>query len=60
MSVLLAEYEQGKVNTRVFRLSDQTYQVIIFNATTGNEVAEFFKNYEQACNYAESRVLLNE
>ncbi len=60
MSVLLSEFEQGQINTRVFRLNDGNYQVLVFNATTGKEVAEFFKNYEQACNFAENKVLLNE
>lgn len=60
MSVMLSEYEQGPINTRVFRLDDGNYQVLVFNATSGKEVAEFFKNYEQACNFAESKVLLNE
>ena len=57
---LLSEYEQGPINSRVFRLSDGNYQVLIFNALSGKEVGEFFKNYKQACNFAESRVLLNE
>lgn len=60
MSVLLSEYEQGQINSRVFRLNDGNYQVLVFNATTGKEVGEFFKNYEQACNFAENKVLLNE
>lgn len=54
---LLSEYEQGPVNSRVFRLKDGNYQVLIFNAVNGNEVAEFFKNYEEACNRAESSVI---
>lgn len=60
MSTLLSEYEQGPINSRVFRLTDGNYQVLVFNATSGKEVAEFFKNYEQACNFAENKVLLNE
>jgi hypothetical protein len=60
MSTLLSEYEQGYINTRVFRLNDGNYQVLIFNASTGKEVAEFFKNYEQACDFAENKVLFNE
>lgn len=60
MSVLLSEFEQGHINTRVFRLPDNNYQVLIFNAATGKEVAEFFKSYEQASNFAENKVLLNE
>ena len=43
MSILLSEYEQGPINSRVFRLE-----------------AEFFKNYQLACNFAENKVLLNE
>lgn len=54
---LLSEYEQGPINTRVFRLNDGNYQVLIFNAVSGNEIAEFFKNYEEACNRAESSVM---
>lgn len=54
---LLSEYEQGPVNSRVFRLSDGNYQVLIFNAVSGNEASEFFKNYEEACNRAESSVM---
>jgi hypothetical protein len=57
---LLSEYEQGPINSRVFRLSDGNYQVLVFNASNGKEVAEFFKNFEQATNFAESRMLLNE
>ena len=60
MSILLSEYEQGNINTRVFRLNDNSFQVLIFNAATSSEVAEFFKTYEQARSFAESRVLLNE
>lgn len=60
MSVLLSEYENGYLNTRVFRLEDQSYQVLVFNAATGNEVAQFFKNFEQASTFAERQVLLNE
>jgi hypothetical protein len=59
MSILLSEYEQGPINSRVFRLGDGSYQVLVFNATTGKEVAEFFKNYQQAVDFAEDRVLLN-
>lgn len=55
--ILLSEYEQGPINTRVFRLNDGNYQVLIFNAVSGNEIAEFFKNYEEACNRAESSVI---
>lgn len=54
---LLSEYEQGPINTRVFRLGDGNYQVLIFNASNGKEIAEFFKSYEQACNHAESSVM---
>lgn len=54
---LLSEYEQGPINTRVFRLGDGNYKVLIFNASSGNEIAEFFKNYEEACNRAESSVM---
>jgi len=57
MTVLLSEYEQGPVNSRVFRLSDGNYQVLIFNASSGKEIAEFFKSYEQACDRAESSIL---
>ncbi len=60
MSVLLSEYEQGQINTRVFRLQDNSFQVLVFNAANGKEVAEFFRTYEQARSFAESRVLLNE
>jgi hypothetical protein len=54
---LLSEYEQGMINSRVFRLNDGNYQVLIFNATTGNEIREFFKNFEQACDRAESSLM---
>jgi hypothetical protein len=54
---LLSEYEQGPVNSRVFRLSDGSYQVLVFNSTSGREVAEFFKNYESACMHAEDSVI---
>ena len=57
--ILLSEYEQGSINSRVFKLHDGSYQVLVFNAATGKEVAEFFKNYQHACNFAEDRVLLN-
>lgn len=60
MSVLLSEYEQGPINSRVFRLQDGSYQVLVFNAMTGKEAAQFFKHYEQACSFAEDKVLLNE
>ena len=56
---LLSEYEHGQVNTRVFRLQDNSYQVLVFNAATGNEFAQFFKNYESACDFAESKIQLN-
>lgn len=52
--MLLSEYEQGPINSRVFRLQDNTYQVLVFNATTGKEVAEFFNTYDVACNHAEN------
>jgi len=55
--ILLSEYEQGPVNSRVFRLQDGNYQVLIFNASTGKEIAEFFKYYEDACNRAEDSVI---
>ena len=54
---LLSEYEQGPINTRVFRLSDGNYKVLIFNASSGREVAQFFKNYEESCNFAEISVM---
>lgn len=57
MSVLLSEYEQGPINSRVFRLGDGNYQVLIFNASSGKEIAEFFKTYEQACDRAESSIM---
>jgi hypothetical protein len=60
MSVLLSEYEEGPINSRVFKLADGSYQVLVFNATTGKEMAEFFKHYQQACTFAEDQVLLNE
>ena len=54
---LLSEYEQGPVNSRVFRLEDGNYRVLIFNASSGKEIAEFFKTYEQACDRAEDSVM---
>jgi hypothetical protein len=54
--ILLSEYEQGPINSRVFRLQDNRYQVLVFNASTGKEVAEFFNNYEVACSHAENSV----
>lgn len=57
---LLSEYEQGTINSRVFKLGDSNYQVIVFNTSNGQEMAKFFMSYEHACNFAESRVLLNE
>lgn len=60
MSQLLSEYEHGHVNTRVFKLDDDVYQVLVFYAKSGNEVAEFFRSYDQARIFAESKVLLNE
>jgi hypothetical protein len=54
---LLSEYEQGPINSRIFRLGDGNYQVLVFNASSGREVAEFFKNYESACTYAEDSVM---
>jgi hypothetical protein len=59
MSVLLSEYENGHIHTRVFRLNDDNYQVLVYNNALGNVVAEFFKNYDQARIFAESRILLN-
>ena len=58
--ILLSEFEQGPINSRVFRLADHSYQVLVFNATTGQELAQFFKSYESASNYAEGSVLLME
>lgn len=60
MCVLLAEYGNGITNTRLFKLNDDTYQVIVFNIQTGNEVAEFFHNKEVAMGFAQTRVMLNE
>jgi hypothetical protein len=54
---LLSEYEQGPINSRVFKLGDGQYQVMIFNAASGNEIREFFKNYEEACDRAEDSVM---
>lgn len=55
--ILLSEYEQGPINSRVFRLQDNRYQVLVFNALTGKEVAGFFNNYEAACNHAEDATI---
>jgi len=51
---LLSEYENDGINARVLKLHDDTFQVLVFNLKSGQELAKFFGSYNEANRYAES------
>lgn len=57
MTQLLSEYENNGINARVFKLHDDTVQVLVFNINTGNETSKMFKNYSEASRYAENATI---
>lgn len=54
MTQLLSEYENAGVNARVMKLHDDTFQVLVFNLKSGQELAKFFGSYAEANRYAEN------
>ena len=61
MTQLLSEYENSGINARVLKMHDDTFKVLVFNVTNGNELVKLFGNYAEANRFAETstKVQLN-